>query len=105
MKNTSWDSEMSEGGRQWTYQTCAEFGFYQTSDKKTLVFGEKFPADFFVRQCADIYGNKFNDNSLYNSVDRTNIIYGALKPTTSNVLFVHGSIDPWHALGKYFSVF
>lgn len=36
---------------------------------------------------------------LANGVDRTNIIYGALKPTTTNVLFVHGSIDPWHALG------
>lgn len=22
-----------------------------------------------------------------------------MKPTTTNVLYVHGSIDPWHALG------
>jgi hypothetical protein len=36
---------------------------------------------------------------LNSGVDRTNIIYGALKPTTTNVLYVHGSIDPWHALG------
>ena len=42
---------------------------------------------------------RFNDNSLINGIDRTNIIYGALKPTTTNVLYVHGSIDPWHALG------
>lgn len=41
----------------------------------------------------------YNDNALNNGVDRTNIIYGALKPTTTNVLYVHGSIDPWHALG------
>lgn len=41
----------------------------------------------------------FNNDALMSGVDRTNIIYGALKPTTSNVLYVHGSIDPWHALG------
>lgn len=99
MKNISWDSEVADGMRQWTYQTCTEFGFYQTSDNSTLLFGDKFPAEFFVKQCADIYGENFNDNALVHGVDRTNIIYGALKPTTTNVLYVHGSIDPWHALG------
>lgn len=58
MKNVSWDAETAEGGRQWTYQTCTEFGFYQTSDNESLVFGDKFPAEFFVRQCADIYGER-----------------------------------------------
>jgi len=99
MKNVSWDSEVANGMRQWTYQTCTEFGFYQTSDKSGSVFGDKFNADFFVRQCSDIYGDRFSDETLENGVDRTNIIYGALKPTTTNVLYVHGSIDPWHALG------
>lgn len=41
----------------------------------------------------------YDTKTLGDSVDRTNIIYGALKPTTTNVLYVHGSIDPWHALG------
>lgn len=99
MKNISWDSEVSEGGRQWTYQTCTEFGFYQTSDKPNFLFGDKFPADFFVKQCTDIYGDSFNFDALNGGIDRTNIIYGALKPETSNVLYIHGSIDPWHALG------
>ncbi|KAG5677970.1 hypothetical protein PVAND_007682 [Polypedilum vanderplanki] len=99
MKNISWGSSGAEGGRQWMYQTCTEFGFYQTSDKPTLLFGDKFPADFFVKQCSDIFGENFNQNSLSNAIDRTNIIYGALKPSTTNVLYVHGSIDPWHALG------
>lgn len=58
MKNTSWDSEMANGARQWTYQTCTEFGFYQTSDNSNSVFGNNFNAEFFVRQCADIYGDR-----------------------------------------------
>jgi len=32
-------------------------------------------------------------------VKRTNILYGALNLQVTNVVFVHGSIDPWHVLG------
>lgn len=58
MKNVSWSAPVAEGSRQWTYQTCTEFGFYQTSDDKNLMFGDRFPVDFFIRQCQDIYGKK-----------------------------------------------
>lgn len=37
--------------------------------------------------------------SLDKSIRRTNIYYGALHPDTTNVIYIHGSIDPWHALG------
>lgn len=36
---------------------------------------------------------------LNSVVSETNKYYGGLKPSTTNVLYVHGSIDPWHALG------
>ena len=29
----------------------------------------------------------------------SNIEYGALDISVTNVVFVHGSIDPWHAMG------
>lgn len=32
-------------------------------------------------------------------VERTNIVYGSLKPDVEHVMFVNGEIDPWHALG------
>lgn len=99
MKNTSLSSSVSSGGRQWTYQTCTEFGFYQTSNTVDSVFGDKFDLDFFVKQCVDIYGTDFNNETLDNSIKRTNVYYGALNPQTTNVIYVHGSIDPWHALG------
>jgi len=43
-------------GRQWTYQTCTEFGFFQTSNQNDHVFGNKFPAEFFIDMCSDIFG-------------------------------------------------
>jgi hypothetical protein len=99
MKNVSWDAESSEGGRQWTYQTCTEFGFYQTSSDPDAVFGDKFPAEFFIQMCKDIYGEKFGAPTLQNAVEMINLVNGGLYPETTNVLYVHGSIDPWHALG------
>lgn len=35
MRNLSYST--SEGGRQWTYQTCTEFGFFQTSSYQPQV--------------------------------------------------------------------
>lgn len=92
-------SALNEGARQWTYQTCTEFGFYQTSSYPPRVFSDKFPVDFFVQMCVDIFGPKFNADFLEKAVDRTNNLYGGLDIEVSNVVFVHGSIDPWHALG------
>lgn len=99
MKNDSWEGSASNGGRQWMYQTCTEFGFYQTSSKKQQLFGNQFPLEFFVQQCSDIYGEKFNADLLAQAIARSNIIYGGLDINTDKVVFVHGSIDPWHALG------
>lgn len=99
VKNTSWDSKQSEGGRQWTYQTCTEFGFYQTSSYTPQIFSDQFPAQFFVQQCMDIFGPKYDASFLNAAAERTNTFYGALNIQVNNVVFVHGSIDPWHALG------
>jgi len=43
LQNTSWEGPQSEGGRQWTYQTCVEFGFFQSSDDARQPFGNNFP--------------------------------------------------------------
>ncbi|XP_058846354.1 thymus-specific serine protease isoform X2 [Acipenser ruthenus] len=45
MSNSSWDGPASGGGRQWVYQTCAEFGFYQSTDSPNQPF-TGFPLHF-----------------------------------------------------------
>ena len=37
------------GYRQWIYQTCTEFGWYQSSDQPGHPYGTKFPVDFTVK--------------------------------------------------------
>ncbi|ELT98942.1 hypothetical protein CAPTEDRAFT_229193 [Capitella teleta] len=99
LREESWKSEASEGGRQWTYQTCTEFGFYQTSDLTTQPFGQHFPLKFSTEQCADVYGTEFTQTSIQSAVDWTNSEYGGYNITVTRVVFVNGDIDPWHALG------
>ncbi|KAK3095371.1 hypothetical protein FSP39_013868 [Pinctada imbricata] len=100
LKNVSWEGSASEGGRQWTYQTCTEFGFFQTSglnDKQP--FGNFFAEDFFTLQCTDIFGENFNEKLIQRGINRTNTNYGGYGIKITKVIFPNGSIDPWHALG------
>ncbi|XP_023237167.1 putative serine protease F56F10.1 [Centruroides sculpturatus] len=99
MSSISWNDSAAEGGRQWTYQTCVEFGFFQSSDLSTQPFGNGFPVDFFVRQCSDIFGPEFTLRLLQRGIARTNLNYGGFGLRVTNVVFPNGSIDPWHALG------
>lgn len=97
LRNTEWNN--AEGGRQWTYQTCTEFGFYQTSSGEIQVFGNNFTLNFFVQQCQDIFGKRYNKEFIEQAVENTNIAYGALNIDIDRIVYVHGSVDPWHALG------
>ncbi|EGG23794.1 hypothetical protein DFA_05930 [Cavenderia fasciculata] len=82
------------GGRQWFFQTCAQFGFYQTSDSPNQPFGNLFPLEFQIQQCSDVFGFDFLPNVNWTLLD-----FGGLNPVTSNVIYVNGDIDPWHSLG------
>ncbi|KAJ8962944.1 hypothetical protein NQ314_005661 [Rhamnusium bicolor] len=85
--------------RQWIYQTCTEYGWYQTSSQDDHVFGDYFPIDFFTSLCVDVYGPEFNETFIKEKIDHTNIFYGGYDIDVSNVVFVHGSVDPWHPMG------
>ncbi|XP_063920560.1 putative serine protease K12H4.7 isoform X2 [Zophobas morio] len=99
LRNVSWDSEEDEGDRQWMYQLCTEFGFFTTSSNESHIFGDKFPTSFFIQQCKDIFGDSYDEDFIDGAVDHTNMLYGGFDIEVSNVVYVYGSIDPWHALG------
>ena len=122
LSETSWDSPSAQDGckqhnidtsknilyfnliyclidRQWFYQTCTEFGYYQSSDSNEQPFSDQFPIDFIVGDCAAAYGPQFNAAAVQAAVDRTNSAYGGLGIELTRTVFPNGSIDPWHALG------
>ncbi|XP_041657544.1 thymus-specific serine protease [Cheilinus undulatus] len=96
MTNASWDGTAAGGGRQWVYQTCTEFGFYQSTDSPNQPF-TGFPLMFHVSQCADFYN--VSAEQVAEAVALTNEYYGSYGITSSRIVFPNGSIDPWHALG------
>lgn len=55
--NVEWGSEANRQMRQWTYQTCSEFAWFQTSTSTNQIFGsaELYPVDYFVQICQDLY--------------------------------------------------
>ncbi|XP_032400936.1 thymus-specific serine protease isoform X1 [Xiphophorus hellerii] len=96
MTNTSWDGPAAGGGRQWVYQTCSEFGFYQSTDSPNQPF-TGFPLDYQVKQCASFYN--ISAKEVAEAVAQTNEYYGGYDIQSSRIVFPNGSIDPWHALG------
>ncbi|CAH0387264.1 unnamed protein product [Bemisia tabaci] len=85
--------------RQWLYQTCTEFGWYQTSSKKGETFGDQLRIDYYVDLCRDVYDKRFDASFLESSIQETNLNYGGISLDVSRVIFVHGTIDPWSSIG------
>lgn len=85
--------------RQWIYQTCNEYGWYQTSASPDQPFGTKYPLVFFTTMCADAYGPEFTNEFIQQQIAGTNEFFGGLKPEVENVYMSHGQVDPWRAMG------
>lgn len=85
--------------RQWIYQTCSEYGWYQTSGSKNQPFGSSFPIDLYYRLCADIYSSTLTSRAIDANARRINQLYGALSLNITNIHSTHGQIDPWSAMG------
>merc|ERR1719232_541557 len=91
---------MTGGYRQWIYQTCTEFGWYQSSDQPSGAYGTKFPVEFSLKGCRDLFGDIFTDEYVQEMIDESNAYFGATDLDVDRVVFVHGSIDPWSAMGR-----
>ena len=53
-----------------------------------------------LQECQEIFGDIFTLEYINEMVDGSNGYYGATNLDVENVVFVHGSIDPWHSMGR-----
>lgn len=97
-QNTQWGAS-SEIWRQWYYQTCVDFGYYQSSGSLNQPFGKSFPVELYIQMCTDAYDSSLTKSVIEATVNNTNTKYGALDPKVTNVYYTHGSIDPWASIG------
>ncbi|XP_038549780.1 thymus-specific serine protease [Micropterus salmoides] len=82
--------------RQWTYQTCTEFGFYQTCEDATCPFSGLLTLQAKTDVCNMLFG--ISQHSLQGRIAFTNTYYGGDNPPIHRVLYVNGGIDPWKEL-------
>lgn len=85
--------------RQWIYQTCTEFGYFQTSDSKNQPFGSQITIDLYTLICQNVFN--LTPDKVQENIKKTNEYYGGknIPKNVTNIVFPNGSIDPWHALG------
>ncbi|TDH71681.1 hypothetical protein CCR75_004417 [Bremia lactucae] len=82
--------------RQWVYQTCNEFGYFQTTSSRE--------SPFYALRAVTEANIGSTICSLVYQMDRapdiatTNLDYGSLNIFVEHVTFPSGTIDPWHAL-------
>ncbi|XP_026479920.1 putative serine protease K12H4.7 [Ctenocephalides felis] len=103
-KQVSWSSlNATDGMRPWLYQTCTEYGYYQTDSSPSQPYGSGINTlHFNIQICKDIFEDVFADNAediLNTGIERTNVVYGALTSAVDRVIFTHGTVDPWHSIG------
>jgi len=85
--------------RQWIYQTCTEFGYYQTTSQKVKIIpSDKIPLSFFINLCKDAFGITYDLDYIKKATRDTVVNYGSTDIPVSNVIWTNGNIDPWHVL-------
>eukprot|EP01117_Protostelium_nocturnum_P005030 TRINITY_DN1818_c0_g1_i1.p1 TRINITY_DN1818_c0_g1~~TRINITY_DN1818_c0_g1_i1.p1 ORF type:complete len:457 (-),score=129.25 TRINITY_DN1818_c0_g1_i1:223-1593(-) len=77
-------------GRQWWYQTCTEFGWFQTAAKSGGIRSKSVNLDYFLGFCKQVFGLPLDP-----VVEKTNARYGGNKPAGTRIYFANGSQDPW----------
>jgi hypothetical protein len=91
----------ANAARSWVYQTCVEFGYFQTADSPLQPFyawRDPLDTQFSVDICSAAYPGLA---SPVPDVAWTNTVYGGLKivDDSSKIVYTSGTIDPWHFLG------
>ncbi|EDV43385.2 uncharacterized protein Dana_GF16548 [Drosophila ananassae] len=100
-------TEMYEKGKEnyedsalpWLFQSCREFGWFQTSGSSQQPFGTSFPLRFSEDLCEEIFGSSYNPAGIRSNVMATNAEFGGLDIDYTNVYFVYGELDGWTRVG------
>lgn len=91
------DYENGAGMRQWYYQSCTEFGFWQVAyhDPNLSVRSHLLDMAYSRKVCESLFGIKTPPDT--NHINET-YYYPLLKGGAFHILFTNGSKDPWSQL-------
>ncbi|XP_042560035.1 thymus-specific serine protease isoform X2 [Clupea harengus] len=83
------DDVVASGRRQWYYQSCTEFGFFQTCEDSSCPFSRMLTLRAATELCTQLFG--IPEEKLPGNVAFTNMYYGGDHPQTHRVLYVNGN--------------
>lgn len=90
-------------GSSWDYQTCTEFGFFQTCElNSTCMFVRGLVDLEYMLSTCDQFSIPRSD--VEKAIVATNDFYGGLHPTDAHgklgscVMWINGEVDPWSEL-------
>jgi hypothetical protein len=95
----SHNNAQSEELDYWGYQTCTEFGFYQTCEIGSNCFytqGVDLLSDN-DKFCKTLYG--ISEEQIQKNINISNDFYGAGHPNATRILYPNGEVDPWKSQG------
>lgn len=86
----------SDNMRQWLWQSCHQFGWFQVANDDQRVTSRSSQIDLKYHQevCQRMYQTNMSVNGALNA----NWYYPLFRSTTSNIIFTNGSKDPWLTL-------
>eukprot|EP00771_Trimastix_marina_P001251 gnl/Trimastix_PCT/2308.p1 GENE.gnl/Trimastix_PCT/2308~~gnl/Trimastix_PCT/2308.p1 ORF type:complete len:515 (-),score=188.89 gnl/Trimastix_PCT/2308:102-1646(-) len=80
--------------RQWYYQSCVEFGYFQVAPKTNALRSQRINLEWHIDMCRRAFGVPLKPDTVY-----TNKYYGGQQPRGTRIYFPNGSLDPWRKLG------
>jgi hypothetical protein len=81
---------LNNSGRQWTYQYCTEFGYFQIPYQHVNMRSQLLEHEYWIDYCKAIFGDEVTIRAK-----ETNINYGSTDIISTNTYFVNGGEDPW----------
>uniref|UniRef100_A0A7S2PMK7 Thymus-specific serine protease n=1 Tax=Zooxanthella nutricula TaxID=1333877 RepID=A0A7S2PMK7_9DINO len=87
----------NDGEQLWLWQTCTEFGFYQTCEIGSKCFYTQGLATLAdeVSLCQKLFG--ISAETVQANIAYSNAYYGSDEPEGNRVMYVNGEVDPWRA--------
>jgi hypothetical protein len=81
--------------RQWTWQYCTEFGWFQMANKDHPLRSNLINETYWVPYCQSIFGDSVKEPAVDYYINR----YGGLNITGKNIVFANAIEDPWQYAG------